>query len=459
MRSLQTIAKRFRMTTGGLIIAASSFSLVPLAGAGEPPASRLTPQVRAVQNVRSSVVNIRGKKTLKENATQSADFDRQVNGMGTGVIVDSRGYIVTNYHVIEGVARIQVTLVDKKTYEAKLIARDPKTDLAVIKINTDEKLPVIPLGDSDDLFLAEDVIAIGNAYGYENSVTTGIISELNRTVQVSDEQIYYDLIQTDASINPGNSGGPLLNIEGKMIGINVAVRVGAQGIGFAIPTNQALDVIADLISTHTRAVSSHGITGHIATESGGKKFVVDQVAAKSAAATAGIEVGDVIKQVGDIEIKHRFDLERAFLDRQVGEEVAIEFDRTGAADEVKLVVAKPTVDIVATDAVWSKVGLKLSPIAKSEFQRISTKYAGGMRVADVRKGSPAEQRGLRRGDVLVAMHIWETASEADIKYIMAQDTVLNSPEGVSFLIIRGNQEFFGNLEVASNTKKSISSTR
>ena len=192
---------------------------------------RQTPIVRAVQRARPSVVNIRGEKTVGPTTVSPGrvDASRRVNGMGTGVVIDHRGYIVTNYHVVDGVREIQVTTADGQRYTAKLIDRDPETDLAIIKIDTDEPVPVIQIGSSSDLMAGEPVVAVGNAYGYEHTVTRGIISALHRSVQVSDAQYYEDLIQTDASINPGNSGGPLLNIDGEMIGINVAVRAGARG--------------------------------------------------------------------------------------------------------------------------------------------------------------------------------------------------------------------------------------
>ncbi|MEE9602231.1 MAG: trypsin-like peptidase domain-containing protein, partial [Thermoguttaceae bacterium] len=184
----------------------------------------MTPIVRAVQGARPSVVNIRGEKTIAAPQTDPSATGRRVNGMGTGVVIDPRGYVVTNYHVVEGVREIRVTLADKRRFTAKLIARDMGTDLAIIKINVGEELPVITFGTSDDLMPGETVVAVGNAYGYEHTVTRGIISALHRGVPVNDAQFYDDLIQVDAAINPGNSGGPLLNSDGEMIGINVAVR-------------------------------------------------------------------------------------------------------------------------------------------------------------------------------------------------------------------------------------------
>ena len=209
---------------------------------------RLTPIVRAVRDASPAVVNIQGQKSIAEKVNSNSNATRQVNGMGTGVVIDPRGYVLTNYHVVNGVRRINVTLHTGQTYVAKVVARDTETDLAIIHIRTPGPLPVINLGTSQDLMAGETVIAVGNAFGYENTVTVGVISALHRNVQVNETQQYLDLVQTDASINPGNSGGPLLNIDGEMIGVNVAVRAGAQGIGFAIPIDKALDVATQLLS-------------------------------------------------------------------------------------------------------------------------------------------------------------------------------------------------------------------
>ena len=210
--------------------------------------TRVSPVVKAIQRTAPAVVNISGRKPANQPQQLVDGNDSEVNGMGTGLIIDSRGYVLTNHHVIAGIDRIQVRLsriadVETKEFAAQIVAVDSATDLAVIKIEAEFPLPVIPLATSSDLMLGETVIAIGNAYGYEDTITRGIISCLQRQVQVTEEQVYQDLIQTDASINPGNSGGPLINIHGEAIGINVAVRVGAQAIGFAIPMDRAMKVV------------------------------------------------------------------------------------------------------------------------------------------------------------------------------------------------------------------------
>ena len=208
-------------------------SSVAFVSAQERYSNRRTPLVNAVASARASVVNIRGRKSVRQNAmTVSTEQPRQVNGMGTGVVIDPRGYILTNYHVVQDVKQIKITTAKNETLIGQLLAFDEETDLAIVKIRTRERLPVISTGSSTDILLGENVAAIGNAYGYHHSVTFGIVSALSRKVQVSENQTYTDLIQTDASINPGNSGGPLINMDGEMIGINVAVRVNAQGIAF-----------------------------------------------------------------------------------------------------------------------------------------------------------------------------------------------------------------------------------
>src|SRR5690606_20223067 len=198
--------------------------------------TRQPPTVRAVERARYGTVNIHSEKRARQSDSLfSNSKENKINGMGTGLVIDERGYIVTNHHVVKGVDSLRVTLADGASYPARIISYDSKHDLAVIKIHPPRPLRVIPMRTSSDLMLGEDVLAIGNAFGYEHTVTRGIISSLSRDVEVNDEQSYENLIQIDAAINPGNSGGPLLNRDGDVIGINVAIRAGAQKIGFAIP--------------------------------------------------------------------------------------------------------------------------------------------------------------------------------------------------------------------------------
>src|SRR5712692_985851 len=230
------------------------------ADAGEPRRSAV---VEAVERARGAVVNIHSERTVLGPASEElfalAPSQNRINGMGTGVLLDPRGYIVTNHHVVEDVHVIRVRLGDGSTYSARVLARDPDADLALLKIDAGRPLPVMPMGTGKDLMVGETVIAIGNAYGYEHTVTVGVVSALHRDVVLNKEISYKNLIQTDASINPGNSGGPLLNINGDMVGVNVAIRAGAQGISFAIPVDSMISAVADMMSIRKRQGLWHGL--------------------------------------------------------------------------------------------------------------------------------------------------------------------------------------------------------
>lgn len=414
---------------------------------------RHSPIVKAVQEAEPAVVNIHGKKTVRAEAASYGVTDtvRQVNGMGTGIIIDSRGYVLTNYHVVEGVSNIQVSLASGKSTVARLIAHDPKTDLAIIKVESKEPLPVIRLGTSVDLMKGEPVIAIGNAYGYEHTVTRGIISALHRNVQVSDEQKYNDLIQSDASINPGNSGGPLLNIDGEVIGLNVAVRVGAQGIGFAIPIDEALEVAARLMNTERLEQITHGIVGKTRHQAGQREFVVSSVRPESPAGKAGLMPGDVITAINGRKVERALDVELAVLGARPGDELEVETLREGQSTLRALTVAplgraagRPSL----AERAWQTLGLRLTVMDSAEFSRLNTRYRGGLLVTDVRPGSPAAAQGIRRGDVLVGMHIWETISLENIAYILDRDD-LAKLDSVVFYIVRGSETLYGYLRLAS----------
>ena len=413
---------------------------------------RETPIVKAIQRVRAAVVNIRGEKTVTVPAAQASGVDssRRVNGMGTGVIIDARGYIMTNHHVVDGVKEILVTLVDGQRHIAKLVTRDVETDLAIIKIEAQSPLSVIPIGTSSDLMPGETVIAVGNAYGYEHTVTRGIVSALHRAVQVSDAQFYDDLIQTDASINPGNSGGPLLNIDGEMIGINVAVRAGAQGIGFAIPADKVASVAAALLASCNVTKMWIGVTSSNAATQPPQGMAVGAVEANSPATTAGLAAGDLITRVDDTAIERPLDFQRAMLDRKPGEKIRLAVRRAGDSLTVNLTLgdipesAKP-----ASQPAWELLGVELKVIPPEEFRKNrQTRYRGGLSVTAVRPDSPAASQGSVPGDVLVGMHIWETITLENVAYILKRpDFASLSP--VKFFILRGDETLYGYLPLGA----------
>jgi serine protease Do len=411
---------------------------------------RWTPIVKAVERAGPSVVNIQGEKTLSGMvaSTTTTDVARRVNGMGTGVVIDPHGYIITNHHVIDGVREILVTTADEKQHVARLISRDPETDLAVIKIDVGEPMPVIQIGTSADLMSGETVVAVGNAYGYPHTTTRGIISALHRAVRVSDEQHYDDLIQTDASINPGNSGGPLLNIDGDMIGVNVAVRAGAQGIGFAIPVDKAVAVAADLLAIDSMRRAWHGVTPAAESSEDGPGLVVRAVADRSPAEKAGLEPGDVLTSIGDLKIVRALDFHRAILGLDVGESISVSVRRGEETLVLTMELAKVPDNLKpAAGPHWEMLGLQLKPIPTKEFQKNHrTRYRGGLTVAAVRPHGPAASQGIRSGDVLVGMHIWETVSLKNVDYVVNRPD-LPKLNPVKFYILRGNETLYGYLPV------------
>lgn len=410
---------------------------------------RETAVVRALKKAWPAVVSIRGEKTLTPASlpAEGIDAGKRVNGMGTGVVIDPRGYILTNHHVVDGVREIHVSLADGSEYIAQRVARDPETDLAIIKIKPREPLTMITLGTSSDLMLGEPVIALGNAFGYSHTATRGIVSALHRAVQVSDAQFYEDLIQTDASINPGNSGGPLLNIDGEMIGINVAVRAGAQGIGFAIPVDRAVVVCTKLLAALEGERAWHGV--RLAEEQSpteGRGPQVASVDQDSPAARAGLEPGDRIKAVGETETRRPIDFHRTLLEAEPGQKITLLVDRMGQTFPVELELAaavrKP---LPAVGPHWELLGVRLEPVSRDEFrQRFNTRYRGGLAISAVRPESPAAAQGLQTGDVLVGMHVWETVSLDNVDYIIrriARDQI----NPVKFYILRGEETYFGYL--------------
>ncbi|WP_231956484.1 trypsin-like peptidase domain-containing protein [Posidoniimonas polymericola] len=455
---MPSVAARLAFLSAVTLLAA------PTPGLAEVSELRMTPVVRAVEAAAPSVVNIQGQKTVPAaGATAGNNASREVSGMGTGVVIDPRGYILTNHHVVAGVRQINVTFADRRHYIAKVVAHDARTDLAVIKVNAGQDLPTIDFGTSSDLMTGESVIAIGNAYGYEHTVTRGIISQLHRDVQVSDTQSYDDLIQTDASINPGNSGGPLLSIEGKMIGVNVAVRAGAQGIGFAIPVDAALGITAQLLSIERMENTWHGMeTAAYSTDGDG--LVVRRVANGGPAAACGLRPGDVVRSINHSKTSRPLDVELALLGAGLGKSIPVEVIRDDEPVEINLSLAARgrRVQVASTaptdsadrhdERAWDLLGMDLETVPRGEFEKFSTRYRGGMRVVDVRETGPAEKQGIRAGDILVGMHEWETASEQDLRYITTRAN-LASRGPVKFYILRDGETLFGHIACGESARR------
>ncbi len=411
--------------------------------AQSPADRRRTALVDAIDGCSMSVVNLRGRKTVPAD---SGSDTKQVNGMGTGVIIDPQGYVLTNYHVVQGVKKIEVTTSDRQKTVAKVLAHDPGTDLAILKIDLGAPLPTIKVGSSSDLMLAETVAAVGNAYGYEHTVTVGIVSQLGRTVQVNEDQVYRNLIQTDASINPGNSGGPLLNLNGEMIGINVAVRIGAQGIAFAIPVNDAMEVAADLMGKLSRQKLQHGLSVKTVYVDDQPQLYVDSVLPSSPASRTGIGKGDRILSVGDRPMSNRLDFECALVSAGGSAPVVLNVEHGKSVMKVELAIDKVNHEV--SDIAWDALGMKLIQATEVEMLNRHPMYDKGLRVVEVLPGSPADDEGILPGDVLVAMAGFKTESTENLQWVLSQDK-FGKKAPFKFYILRDTEPFWGQMRVAS----------
>ncbi len=414
---------------------------------------RNTPVVEVVKRVRNAVVNIHSERTAMGNNTDEllalAPSQNRINGMGTGIIIDPRGYILTNQHVVEEVNSLRIHLVDGTTFPARVVARDHDADLALLKIDAGQPLAVVPLGTASDLMVGETVIAIGNAYGYENTVSVGVVSAVGRDVALNKEISYKALIQTDASINPGNSGGPLLNINGELIGVNVAIRAGAQGIGFAIPVDAAIKSAAAMMDSHLDGVSL-GLAVkddvHAGRDDGSwqRNVVIDRVDAGGSANKAGLQRGDVVVRAGDLAVTSSLDLERGFLEHIAGDRIPLVVKRNGVEQKTDLVLEAAHTAAAPDDPVWQRLGLRLRSVPADSVNHTNPQLHGGLTVIDVRADGPAGKAGIQRGDILVGLHQWEMLTQDNVMY------VLNNPDlatfnPMQFYILRNGKVHHGTL--------------
>jgi serine protease Do len=453
---------RSHRTLGPAALVCAALGFFVFAVSAAPANPRRTAVVDVVERVRGAVVNIHSERTVRGPASEELFAhapSNRINGMGTGIVIDPRGYIITNQHVVDDVNVIRVHLSDGSSHSARVLTRDLESDLALLKIDIGRPLPTIPIGTSSDVMVGETVIAIGNAYGYEHSVTVGVVSAIKRDVTLNKEISYKSLIQTDASINPGNSGGPLLNINGELIGVNVAIRAGAQGIGFAIPVDSALRVAADMLSVRRRNGTWHGLVcrdvvktaegpgsqASAAKSLGGepppvlRSLLVERAEPGSPAVRAGVQVGDVLLQVGNLRVGCALDLERALLDRAAGDKVAVLLSRKGEEQRVDLVLqAVEQTAPAATDVIWRKLGLHLSVLHAELVSRSNSQLHGGLAVVEVNPEGAAAKAGIQRGDILVGLHQWETVNLENVVFVLNHPD-LPSFNPLRFFILRSGQ--------------------
>ena len=374
--------------------------------------------------------------------------------LGSGVIVDAKGYILTNQHVVERADRIQVKLMDDPPgvkHTAKLIGSDSETDLAVIKVDSDRALPYAKLGNSDGLNVGDWVLAIGSPFGLEESVTAGIISSQKRTID--NRRQFQNFLQTDAAINPGNSGGPLVNMNGEVIGINTAIytqSAGYQGVGFAMPSNMVVKVYNDLIGPeHKVTRGSIGVTFNaeaspaIARVYGVKNGVtVSDVTSGGPADQAGIKAGDTIVSVEGKPIKDGDELVGEISARKPGSKLKLGFIRDGKQQESTVTVgdraklyasrlgAEEEDNTPEAQPAEGKLGLTVKPLTAEMADRLSVPRKGVI-VQDVKPGSFGEDINLQRGDIILEINRQPVNNEDDFRKIQSQ---LKSGQDVAMLV-------------------------
>ncbi len=383
--------------------------------------------------------------------------ERRESALGSGVIVDSDGYIITNNHVVAKADTIKVILGDNREYKAKVIGTDPKTDIAVIKINA-KNLPVIPWGDSNKLQVGEYVLAMGNPFGLNQTVTMGIVSAVGRAnVGIAD---YEDFIQTDAAINPGNSGGALVNTKGQLVGINTAIFTrsgGYMGIGFAIPSDMARDVMNQLIK-HGRVIRGWlGVSIQEVTPELAKNFglsephgaLVGEVIADSPAAKAGLKAGDVIVGYDGQEIDTPTALRNLVADTPVGKEVNVKVIRRKETKTFTIKIAEQSAKIAErsteSEAPQSSAntllsGLSVQNLTPQIAQQLNLpRDSSGVVIADVDPSSPAAAVGLQAGDVITQINRKPVHNLQDYRHITSR---LGKNESVLLLITRSGTNMF-----------------
>jgi serine protease Do len=394
----------------------------------------------------------RGPKNPHENAPgpfsdrgPSRDFKQQ--SLGSGFIIDPDGYIVTNNHVIEGADKIKVKLATGQEYEAEVVGRDPKTDLALIKIDPSTDLVPLKIGDSDAQQVGTWVVAVGSPFGLEQTVTAGIVSAKGRVIGAGP---YDNFIQTDASINPGNSGGPLINMNGEVIGINTAIIASGQGIGFAIPVNLAGKIIAQLKDEGevTRAwlgVGIQDVTGELADYYGLKDqegVLVTQVFEGDPADQAGIKPNDVIIAVDGKKMSSSRELSRTIAGSPVGEDIPVSVVRDGKQKTIRVTLAKRQDAEAPAPKALSKndtLGLKLAELEPELARRLGLpEDEKGVLVTQVESGSKAAQAGIEQADLIKEINRTPVYSLKDYNKQMKS---VKSGDTVRLLVKRPNAGF------------------
>ncbi|MDX1764612.1 MAG: Do family serine endopeptidase [bacterium] len=459
------------MSDGVRVTAARSFLFIlslflavePGFAAGETaPYPRRDAVVRAVQQASAAVVNISAKKIHEQQSPFSRGagdpfFDQffrdffdafgprqyTTQSLGSGVIISPEGYILTNDHVVSKAAEITVRLADQGEYPATLVGSDPKSDLAVLLIKADPPTPFIGMGRADDLMIGETVIAIGNPFGLSHTVTTGVVSAVNRSIRTGN-RTYQDFIQTDASINPGNSGGPLLNINGELIGINTAIYQKAEGIGFAIPIDRARRIYEDLVAYGRVNKPWVGIFLQDVTPSLARHFgvspeegvLISKVVEGAPGDRAGLREGDLVMSIGNRKVKNRESYLSLIEGYRPGEKIRFAVLRKGTPREMDLKSQALTPEITM-DISREWLGLDIAQSRDRSSDRVVP--AAGVLVSSVDERAEAYRIGIRRGDIIRQVNNIQIERLED--YQRAMEQVLNT-ESLVLLVMRENRGYY-----------------
>jgi serine protease Do len=451
-------------------LASALVLLLALSATFPPPSAaadslRETPVVKAVRKASPAVVNISSAYEVRSRPNPFSGFGnpffdeffkdffdprfqrrQQQTSLGSGVIIDgNRGLILTNAHVVQRASTIKVVLQDEREFEARLIGADPDSDLAVLKIESREELPAIPMGSSDDLMIGETVIAIGNPFGFSHTVTTGVISALNRSVR-TEERVLQDFIQIDASINPGNSGGPLLNIAGDLIGINTAIYAKAQGIGFAIPIRKAKRIVADLVQFGEVKQAWIGVIAQDIDErvaqylntSGRKGALVKAVEPESPALKAGLREGDVVLSLGGRKVGGLDDYLAAAQAVSAGEAVEIQVWRGGRTQVVTLQTREFPIEL-SDQLAWDLIGIRVEGLTPQNRKEFRVEAKEGVVIRQVQPGAQLARVGVRAGDIVRQIDSAPVATHEDFRRALAR-----ARQKTSFVLLvqRGDQGYY-----------------
>lgn len=428
--------------------------------AGEGSAfDRRTPVVKVYQDTHQAVVNIAGERLVSTSVWSGFDwpdmfdrggprYQRQVAVLGSGVVVHEDGYVITNAHVIRSAERIRVVFSDGSEFAAKIISADESKDLAVLRIPAEKKLPFIHLGRSDDLMIGETVIAIGNPYGYANTVTSGVVSAVGRDIQVTEEFWLRGLIQTDAPINPGNSGGPLLNINGELIGVNTAVRAEAENIGFAIPVDMLADNLSHMLMPEKlRRVRLGLVMGRMKRVSGYSGLVVDSVSKASPADEKGIAAGDIVLEIDGRRLSSVIDFYIKMMDKKIGEPIKVTYLRPTASR-----LRKQTVELTIQHRPLPdgrRLASRFFQMRVSELtERVARKFGFQsaypiLIVTDMERDGIAEKAGLVEGDLILQIN---NATVRDLKELSLEMEKVNEGDLVDVKIMRIAVGIFGQVQ-------------